>query len=352
MPPSCLYALWRHAQCAALALCAVLNLSCPTQAQVTLLVPSRANIDAPTIEPAAESPRIEPPKAVPTGPASQSRGKVVRDKAAQDKEEKMPAALEGAGVRNSDEGGAASHMPQTNRATAIDEEVDLLITMMHPFTQDCLAMDMPELFTVLRYDNATPLGNGVLQGERRDLLGDVEEIRYLDKKAWGANVALQKPGLYQFSIDSRPWWDAPRGRFIQHYVKTMLPVYGVERGWDTPIGQRFEIQPLIRPFGLTAPALFSGRVLLNGEPLRGAAVRLARINTDKGAVPTRWHEELASSTDMAGQFAFVVNQPGWWCCMAQTAADPLKGPDGTARPLELGALFWFYVDSAAENRKR
>lgn len=128
----------------------------------------------------------------------------------------------------------------------------------------------------------------------------MEEIRYLDQKAWGANVALSRPGLYQFVIEARPWWDAARDRFVQHYVKTTLPVYGVERGWELPVGQHFEIQPLTRPFGLTAPALFSGRVLFNGKPLDNAPVRMSRINTDKQSAPTPWQEELAARTDKNG----------------------------------------------------
>ena len=315
-----------------LALCAVLGTVCAAQAQVTLLVPNRASVDAPAIEPAKP------------GPGREKNGHG-RDTRAQS----VPEA-QNAGQQDAGETPAAQRAE--NGPADIGEEVDLLITMMQPFTLNCLVMDMPELFAVLRYDDTMPVSNGVLQGERLDLLGDLEEIRYLGKKAWAANVALSKPGLYQFSIDSRPWWDTRRDRFLRHYVKTMLPVHGVERGWDTPVGQRFEIQPLVRPFGLTAPALFSGRVLLNGEPLRGAAARLARINTDKGVAPTRWHEELASISDAAGQFAFVVNQPGWWCCMAQTPGEPLKGPDGAPRPLELGALFWFYVDAPTENGKR
>jgi hypothetical protein len=308
-----------------LALCATLGAACTAQAQVTLLVPNHASVEAPAIEPA--------------------KAETARDKTTQGRGEGTQPAPETKAAEQSATGETPAAQKAENGPAGIGEEVDLLITMMQPFTQDGFVMDMPELFAVLRYDDAMPVSNGVLQGERLDLLGDLEEIRYLDKKAWAANVALDKPGLYQFSIDSRPWWDARRGRFIQHYVKTMLPVYNVERGWNTPAGQRFEIQPLTRPFGLTAPALFSGRVLLNGEPLRGAATRLVRINTGKSIAPTRWHEELVSISDAAGQFAFVVNQSGWWCCMAQTPGDPLKGPDGAPRPLELGALFWFYVDA-------
>lgn len=80
---------------------------------------------------------------------------------------------------------------------------------------------------------------------------------------------------------------------------------------------------------------------------------MARINTDKSSAPTPWHEQLEARTDGAGQFSFVLNQAGWWCCMAVASGDPLRGPDGQAKPLELAALFWLYVDNpAAETRKR
>ncbi|GFH63080.1 MAG: conserved hypothetical protein [Candidatus Desulfovibrio kirbyi] len=247
---------------------------------------------------------------------------------------------------------AAAQARTESDSQDITEEVDVLVTMMQPFAYENLVMDIPQFFTVLRYDNATPSREGVLQPEQHNLLGDMEEIRYLGKKAWAANVALKKPGLYQFLIEARPWWDAARKYFVQHYVKTTLPVYGIERGWDVPAGQRFEIQPLTRPFGLTAPAFFSGRVLLNGQALPNASLRMARINTDKRGAPTPWHEELAAVTDTAGQFAFVLSLPGWWCCTALTPGAPLHGPDGEMRPLELGALFWLYVDSHASNKSR
>ncbi|MDO5484052.1 MAG: DUF4198 domain-containing protein [Desulfovibrionaceae bacterium] len=227
-------------------------------------------------------------------------------------------------------------------------EVDVLITMMRPFQHQGLPMDMPQLFAVLRYDDNTPGKDGILYPERRDLLGDVEEIRYLEQRAWGANVALNSPGLHHFILEARPWWDAARQRFVQHYVKVTLPVHGQERGWNVPAGQRLEILPLTRPFGLTAPAVFTGQAVRNGMPMAGAPVRMFRINTDKRSVPTPWHEELAARADSNGQFAFVLNLPGWWCCQATMEDVPLKGPDGQPKPLELSALFWLYVDPARE----
>lgn len=352
-------ALWAVVCCAFTAVSA--------NAQVTLLVPSQPSIEAPAKTDKADAsskrddkkqeskqPAPKPEKSADTGKAAASVRKP--EPAGAPTAKAAPGAEQGAVKAPAPQGAPpvaeAPAPPPPPELPVIDEQVDVLITMMRPFQYQSLVMDMPQLFAVLRYDNASPVKDGLIQPERRDLLGDVEEIGYLDQKAWGANVALTTPGLYQFIIEGRPWWDAARGQFLQHYVKTMLPVHGVERGWEQPVGQVFEIQALTRPFGLTAPAVFTGVALLHGKALPNAPVRMVRINTEKRPVPTPWHEEMEARTDKAGQFSFILNQPGWWCCMAVAPGDPLKGPDGQPKPLNLGALFWLYVDGAADARKR
>ncbi|MBD5417506.1 MAG: DUF4198 domain-containing protein [Desulfovibrio sp.] len=321
-----LFFLWlRQGRRAALAaLCALFSLVVPpawADAPVTLLVPSRpvvSKTDTP-------SPTAAAPKA-----GAQSA-------------EKTPAKTKVQG---------AGDVPSTEPA-----EVDILLSMMRPFLHAGVEVDMPQLFAVLRHDADPAADLGGAQPERRDLLGDVEEIRYLDHKAWGANVALDKPGLYQFIVEGRPWWDEDRQTFLRHQATMALPVHGVDRGWNEAAGQSFEIVPLTRPFGLSAPALFSGRILLDGKPLAAAKVRMVRINSDGAAAPTPWHEDLAGVSNSDGEFSFLLSQPGWWCCEALTAGPPLKGPDGELKPVERGALFWLFVDGSptihdADGRKR
>ena len=363
----CHSAFFEHKSAVLTVLWAVLSLLIivpAAKAQVTLLVPSQPSIEAPAPSKKQEAPAKREEKKDEKRPQD-ANGKQAEQAPAPDAKpnpDAKPTPKGDAAATDApaaqDQAAAPAQAPAQNPAQPpaeplIDEEVDVLITMMRPFQYEGLVMDMPQLFAVLRYDSNTPIKDGVAQPERRDLLGDMEEIRYLNQKAWGANVALTKPGLYQFIIEGRPWWDAAHGRFLQHYVKTTLPVYGVERGWSLPVGQRFEIVPLSRPFGLTAPSIFSGVVLMDGKPLASASVRMARINTEKRPVPTSWHEDIAARTNSKGEFSFVLNQPGWWCCMASVPGDPLKGPDGQPKPLQLGTLFWLYVDSpAAEARKR
>lgn len=233
---------------------------------------------------------------------------------------------------------------------SIAQEVDVLMTRMDPFRHLAEEMSMPQLFAVLRFDEHTLPKDGVMQPERVDLLGDVEEAQYLDKKAWGANVALDKPGLYQFIIETRPWWNEAAQRYDQHYVKSFLPVYGVEVGWEYPAGLPVEIVPLSRPFGLSNPCLFSGRVLAQGKPRAGTLVRAQRINLENCPVPSRWHEDVTVRTNERGEFALVLNRPGWWCCTAIMDGTPLKGHDGDPRPLQIGSSVWVYVDAADGQR--
>lgn len=303
----------------------------PAVADVTLLVPEKISIEAPaasqktadkaSAEKGRSTSKVEPSGSIPT-----------------DKAEKTP-------------GTTAEAVATPPADAAIDEEVDLLITRMDPFRHEGRSMSMPQLFAVLRFDSHTPRKDNVLQPERRDLLGDVEEISYLETQAWAANVALDKPGLYQFIIETRPWWDKVAQRYEQHYVKSFLPVYDVEDGWYEAAGLPVEILPLARPFGLTAPCAFSGRVVEHGQPRAGVVVRAGRINTDDQKVPTHWHEELVVRTDERGQFTLVLPRAGWWCCMAEMAGTPLKGPDGDTRPLRIGSGVWFYVDSPDQPRQ-
>lgn len=249
-------------------------------------------------------------------------------------------------------------------------QMDVLISFAEPAGPVGLDMDMPQMFAVIRYyekpaqpqetqesrekDGAQdkqekPKAEGV-KPHREDLLGELEEIRYLDKKAWAVNVPLNPAALYQLITESRPWWDEQRDLFQQHFVKTIIPVYGQAEGWDKPAGLKFEILPLTRPFGTIAPALFTGKVLLSGEPLRNAYVRVARINTDSAVALTSWQEVQIVKTDAEGLFSFVCPLPGWWGFMALAEGDPLKGVDGQPKKLEMGAVLWVYMDEARPSK--
>lgn len=226
------------------------------------------------------------------------------------------------------------------------DEVDVLMSLINPAAHAGEDMDMPQFFAALYYPPGFESGKD--QPELLNLLGDVEEIRYLDKKAWGANVSVGKPGLYQFILEGKPWWDAANSRYIHEQAKVTLPVQQGARGWDAPFGQSFEILPLTRPFGLVAPVLFSAKALMDGKPLDNVPVRMGRVGNGKAKPANRWIEYMEALTNADGQFAFVLNEPGWWYCEAAIMGDPLKGPDGEMRERLRSTVFWVYVDGALD----
>lgn len=241
-------------------------------------------------------------------------------------------------------------VPSQPNLEAPQSEVDILMSLMRPFEHTGEPMDMPQLFAAIYYP--PDFDPASMRPDLLNLLGDVEEIRYLDTKAWGANVAISKPGLYQFILEARPWWDKQRNMYMQQQVKVALPAFGSDKGWNAPFGQSFEILPLTRPFGLTAPALFSGRLLLDGKPLQDVPVHMGRINASHTKAVSQWHKDLEARTTADGQFSFVLNQPGWWYCEAAIAGAPLKGPDGEMCASERSTVFWLYVDEAVKAKKQ
>lgn len=238
-------------------------------------------------------------------------------------------------------------------------QMDVLVAFVEPQEHSGIDMDRPQMFAVIRRSLAVPENGGtgdqsaVPMATREDLLGNLEEISYLKRQAWAANVPLSIPGLYQLVTESRPWWNAKDNNFIQQFVKTTVPVFGEGLGWDEPAGLKFEILPLTRPFGNVAPAHFRGKVLLSGQALADSYVKITRHNTEERPFPSPWHESQLVKTDAQGFFSFVCPLPGWWGFMAVTQGDPLKGPDGQVKPLEMGAILWMYVDeSLPVGRKR
>ena len=243
----------------------------------------------------------------------------------------------------------AKDAAKSGKQRPVVPEADILAAFMEPFDMTPQDMEMPQFFSMLYYP--PDFHGDSMQPELVNLLGDLEEIRYLDKKAWGLNETFGKPGLYQFIIEGKPWWDENRNMYTHQQAKVALPVNGVENGWNLPTGQSFEILPLTRPFGLTAPALFSGRLMLDGKPLENVAVTTGLMNINKINASTRWHKQIKTLTNSNGEFACVLNQPGWWYCEAAISGSPLKGPDGCQRELERITIFWLFVDDGSGKAK-
>jgi cobalt/nickel transport protein len=207
----------------------------------------------------------------------------------------------------------------------------LQISFSHPM--EMVGMDM-----------AKPKAFGVLTGgSKEDLLATLKPAQVMGKAAWAAQFNIKKPGVYIFYVDPEPYWESAEDSFISHYTKVVVPAFGEEEGWDKEVGQKIEIVPLTRPFGLYAGNVFQGIVKLDGKPMPYAEVEIEFYNKDnKVEAPTEYMVTQVVKADRNGVFTYAVPKAGWWGFAALTTADFKLKKDGKDKAVEIGGVIWVY----------
>ena len=196
-------------------------------------------------------------------------------------------------------------------------------------------MEKPERFYV------------VTDGKKTDLLESLQEEKVMDHTAWQTQYRVKRPGVYQFVMEPKAYWEPGEDLSIIHYTKTIVAAFGADEGWDEPVGLPTEIVPLLRPFGNYAGNSFSGRVLMDGKAVPGAEVEVELYNRDGVlSAPDEYHVTQVIKADQNGVFTFTCPRSGWWGFAALNMASyTLKNPQGEEKEVELGAILWLYLDS-------
>jgi len=130
-------------------------------------------------------------------------------------------------------------------------------------------------------------------------------------KAWTLSVTPQVRGDHLLILAGQP---VQHGRQqLQDWVKLVLPVGGVQRGWDRSLGLDLEIVPLSRPYGLVPGTSFRFTVQAKGKPLPGAMVEIERLNeTAPKTLPPEPLITRVEKSDALGNAAATLDQGGWW----------------------------------------
>ncbi|WP_029895300.1 DUF4198 domain-containing protein [Desulfohalovibrio reitneri] len=223
-------------------------------------------------------------------------------------------------------------IPSDPGFTAGSRTVELDLSFSHPFEGVGMELVKPEAFFV------------EAGGQRTDLLDDLKKASVMSHPAWRAEYSAKRPGTYRFVMEPKPYWEPAEDAFIIHYTQTIMPAYGGESGWAEPLGLKTEIMPLTRPFGNYAGNVFTGKVLLDGEPVPHAEVEVELYNRGRFEAPSEYHVTQVVTADGNGVFSFACPEPGWWGFAALNTADyTLKDPSGADKPVELGAVLWTYM---------
>lgn len=115
------------------------------------------------------------------------------------------------------------------------------------------------------------------------------------------------------------------GENLIDYTKAVIHC-GVEmwEGWDAEVGQKTEIMPYMRPYGMEEGFVFAGQAMHDGKPLTDAPVEVEIYHTKELGVeiveeaesmysydPPMVFTRLAKSNDQ-GEFVYSLDEPGIW----------------------------------------
>jgi cobalt/nickel transport protein len=207
--------------------------------------------------------------------------------------------------------------------------VKVTLSFSHPFEGHGMELVKPGAFGVMA------------NGKKADLLGKLNKTKVMDHTAWTIDYKIDRPGVYMFYMEPKPYWEPAEDCFIIHYTKTVVTAFGDDEGWDEEVGLKTEIVPLAKPFGLYTGNVFQGIIKLDGKPVPHGEVEVEYYNEDgKSEAPTDYMVTQTIKADSNGVFTYAVPKAGWWGFAALNGADyklKLKGED---KNVELGAVLW------------
>ncbi len=210
--------------------------------------------------------------------------------------------------------------------------INLTLMFTHPFEQKMMDLVRPQKFGM------------VLGGKKTDLSSALKENDMHGHKAWKASVTLKRPGDHAFYFVPQPYWEPAEDCYIQHFTKVIVNAFGLEEGWQEPVGLEAEIIPLSRPYGLWTNNVFRGQVLFHGKPVPGAEVEYEYYNApvDGRSVkaPADAYITQVVVADSQGVFTVSLPMEGWWGFAALMTDPGAMTHDGKKKDVEKGAVLW------------
>jgi len=222
------------------------------------------------------------------------------------------------------------------------KSLKLQIKFIHPMEMHYMEMVKPKHFGVLHDGKKTGL-LGSLKAAKGKSPDQTESFTF-----WTADYQIRRPGDYIFYVEPAPYWEPAEDLFIVHYTKVCVNAFGLEKGWDEPVGLETEIIPLTRPYGLWTGNLFTGQVLLKGKPVPFAEVEIEYLNESPGNIsvvipPADPYVTQVVKADGDGIFNYAMPRAGWWGFAALNEADWKLKYDGKEKGVEIGAVYWVHT---------
>ncbi len=208
-------------------------------------------------------------------------------------------------------------------------QLELNLQFMHPFDFEFMDLERPVRFGV------------VIGGKKVDLTPILRPARVKSHKTWKAAYKVADPGDHIFFMEPQAYWEPAEDCYIIHYTKVIVGAFGLEDGWDKPVGLKTEIVPLTRPYGIWTGNLFCGKVLLDGKLASSVSVEVEYYNDKQDLeIPSPAFSTQTLRTDSDGTFCYSIPKGGWWGFAALNRLPQAMKHKGRKVDLELGAVIW------------
>ncbi len=222
-----------------------------------------------------------------------------------------------------------------------DKKLGLAVKFIHPMEGPYMEMAKPRQFGVMAGGEKTDL-LASLAAQKGKSAEQTESFTY-----WQGNYQIKRPGDYTFFLEPAPYWEPAEDVFIIHYTKVCVNALGLEEGWDQPVGLETEIVPLSRPYGLWTGNLFTGQVLVKGQPAANVPVEVEYLNPAAGKKghlkpPSDPYITQVVKTDANGVFSYAMPKAGWWGFAALSEASWKMKKDDVEKGIEIGAVYWVH----------
>lgn len=216
------------------------------------------------------------------------------------------------------------------------------IKFIHPMEMQYMEMAKPKAFGVLYHGRKTEISEK-LHAKKGKGPDQNQSFTF-----WTTDYKVKRPGDYTFYVQPEPYWEPAEDSFIVHYTKVCVNAFGLEEAWDQPVGLETEIVPLTRPYGLWTGNLFTGQVLLKGQPVPFAEVEVEYLSESAenirpvtpAAAP---YVTQVVKADANGVFSYAMPKAGWWGFAALNTAHWKLKHGGKEKSVELGAVYWVHT---------
>ena len=190
------------------------------------------------------------------------------------------------------------------------------------------------------------------KGKKKDLKDSLSSITFKGNHnsghAYASKYKARRMGDHLFVMTPAPYYEANEDIYIQQITKTVVNVAGAPTDWDSELGLKTEIVPLVKPYAIWEGGSFTGVVKSNGKPVPYAEIEVEYLNRDvdlknnsmgksKLEAPQDSFITIGIKANKDGEFTFAIPKAGFWgfCALG-------TGPDKEYKGKELSqdAVIW------------